>query len=407
MKRSRLLILIMVVAIFVSFSTFIVSNFVQLKIDDKVLVSASRYDELQALENRFAKVLYLEEYIEDHFYREIDDIPFDDYLFKGVFEAIDDPYSVYMTREEYQAFKEINSGTYSGIGVTVTEGEDHIVTVVSPIEGTPGEAAGLMPGDRIVKVDGIDIRGESLDYAVSLIKGEEGTDVSLTIDREDTEIFTVTITRAVVVTKSVIFEALEENLGYLRITTFDDKSYSEFEAAINELMSAGVSGLVIDLRNNPGGSLNEVVKIADLLLGEQIIVYTQDREGNKDVERSDRSRVDLPLVVLTNRGSASASEILTAAIQDSNSGVVVGETTFGKGVVQISVPLRDGSAFKLTISEYFTPNGVNIHGVGIEPDINLEDIEAQGYDLEESEDGVLDFATDYLTTITQGADHDH
>jgi len=407
MKRSRLLILIMVVAIFVSFSTFIVSNFVQLKIDDKVLVSASRYDELQALENRFAKVLYLEEYIEDHFYREIDDIPFDDYLLKGVFEAIDDPYSVYMTREEYQAFKEINSGTYSGIGVTVTEGEDHVVTVVSPIEGTPGEAAGLMPGDRIVKVDGIDIRGESLDYAVSLIKGEEGTDVSLTIDREDAEIFTVTITRAVVVTKSVIFEVLEENLGYLRITTFDDKSYSEFEAAINELMTAGVSGLVIDLRNNPGGSLNEVVKIADLLLGEQIIVYTQDREGNKDVERSGRSRVDLPMVVLTNRGSASASEILTAAIQDSNSGVVVGETTFGKGVVQISVPLRDGSAFKLTISEYFTPNGVNIHGIGIEPDINLEDIEARGYDLEESEDGVLDFATDYLITITQGADHDH
>ncbi|OPL07390.1 MAG: hypothetical protein AVO33_05650 [delta proteobacterium ML8_F1] len=407
MKRSRVVILVTIISIFVAFSTFVVSNYVQIRLDDKILVSADRYEELQALEDRFSKVLYLEGYIRDHYYKDIENIPFDDYLLKGVFEAVDDPYSAYMTREEFDAFKEINSGTYSGIGVTVTEGEDRIVTVVSPIEGTPGEAAGLKPGDRIVKVDGIDIRGESLDYAVSLIKGEEGTSVDLTIDRDGSDIFTVTITRAVVVTKAVNFEVLDHDVGYLRIVTFDDKSFSEFEAAVNQLLEKGVSSLVIDLRNNPGGSLHEVVEIADLLLGEQIIVYTQDREGHKEVERSDRSRVDLPLVVLTNRGSASASEILTAAIQDSNSGIVIGETTFGKGVVQISVPLRDGSAFKLTISEYFTPNGVNIHGVGIEPDIGLEDIEAQGYDLEESEDGVLDFAVDYLKTINQGAGHDH
>ena len=185
----------------------------------------------------------------------------------------------------------------------------------------------------------------------------------------------------------------------MRLKIFDDKSYDEFKSNIDSLLGQGMESLIIDLRSNPGGSLNEVVNIADMILGEQIIVYTEDRQGNKRIEQSDKDELDIPIVVLTNGGSASASEILTAAIQDTDSGVVMGSTTFGKGVVQLSVPLQDGSAFKLTVSEYFTPNGINIHGIGIEPDYDEEFIENQGFTIDEENDGVLDYAIDYLKKV--------
>lgn len=399
MKKSKVLVLVIIMVIITSVVTFTVSNLIQIKLDDKIFVRADKYEYLQELEYRFDKLLYLEEYIDDNYYKETEEVNFDDFVIKGLFEALEDPYSTYMTAEEYQKFVEINTGTYTGIGVIVTESEEGYIEVVSPIDGTPGQAAGLKPGDRIIKVDGIDVTSKEIDYVVTLIKGEEGTNVTLTIDRDDNGIFDVDITRARIVTKSVISEILEDSIGYIRINIFDDKSYDEFKDNINVLLESNVESLIIDLRNNPGGSLNEVIKISDLLLGDQIIVYTEDREGNREVERSDKNKINLPLIVLTNGGSASASEILTAAIQDTNSGVVVGDTTFGKGLVQLSVPLKDGSAFKLTVSEYFTPNGVNIHGIGIKPDYDVEYIESEGYIIDDENDGVLEFATDYIKTV--------
>jgi carboxyl-terminal processing protease len=399
MKKSKVLVLVIIMVIITSVVTFTVSNLIQIKLDDKIFVRADKYEYLQELEYRFDKLLYLEEYIDDNYYKETEEVNFDDFVIKGLFEALEDPYSTYMTAEEYQKFVEINTGTYTGIGVIVTESEEGYIEVVSPIDGTPGQAAGLKPGDRIIKVDGIDVTSKEIDYVVTLIKGEEGTNVTLTIDRDDNGIFDVDITRARIVTKSVTSEILEDSIGYIRINIFDDKSYDEFKDNINVLLESNVESLIIDLRNNPGGSLNEVIKISDLLLGDQIIVYTEDREGNREVERSDKNKINLPLIVLTNGGSASASEILTAAIQDTNSGVVIGDTTFGKGLVQLSVPLKDGSAFKLTVSEYFTPNGVNIHGIGIKPDYDVEYIESEGYIIDDENDGVLEFATDYIKTV--------
>ncbi len=396
MKKSKIIILMIIMVIMTSVVTFTVSNLVQIKLDDKIFVRADKYEYLQELEYRFDKLLYLEDYINDNYYKETEEVGFDDFVIKGLFEALEDPYSTYMTAEEYQKFVEINTGTYSGIGVIVTESEDGYIEVVSPIDGTPGQAAGLKPGDRIIKVDGIDVTTRKIDYVVSLIKGEEGTSVTLTIDRDDDGIFDVDITRAKIVTKSVASEVLEDSIGYIRINIFDDKSYDEFKENINGLLESDVESLIIDVRSNPGGSLNEVIKIADLLLGDQIIVYTEDRDGNREIERSDKNKINVPIVVLTNGGSASASEILTAAIQDTNSGVVIGDTTFGKGLVQLSVPLKDGSAFKLTISEYFTPNGTNIHGVGIKPNYDVEYIESKGYIIDDENDGVLDFAIDYI-----------
>lgn len=399
MKKSKVLLLIIITMIVTSFVTFTVSNMIQIKLDDKIFVRSDDYERLQSLENRFDKLLYLEDYIKDNFYKDTESVPFDEYIIKGLFEALDDPYSTYMTVDEYKKFSEINSGSYSGIGVIVTESEAGYIEVVSPIEDTPGEAAGLEPGDRIIKVDGIDVVADDIDYAVSLIKGEEGSKVTLTIDRDNVEIFDVDILRAKITTKAVTSEVMNDDVGYLRINIFDDKSYDEFKENINALLDKNVKSLIIDLRNNPGGSLREVVRIADMLLGDQIIVYTEDRAGNREIERSDKDKIDLPIVVLTNRGSASASEILTAAVQDTNAGTIIGETTFGKGVVQLSVPLQDGSAIKLTISEYFTPNGTNIHGIGIKPNFDVEYIESKGYIVDDTNDGVLDFALDFVKTL--------
>ena len=376
-----------------------VSNLIQIRIDDKIIIREDDYDELKNVFSRFDKLLYLEDYIQENFYKETNDFEFDEYIIKGLFEALDDPYSSYMTIEEFKKFDEHNKGSYSGIGVIVTESDDGYIEVVSPIEDTPGEAAGLLPGDRIIEVDGEFVNADTIDYAITLIKGIEGTPVTLTIQREAVDDFQVDIIRAEIVTIAVESEMLENQIGYVRLKIFDDKSYDEFKSNIDSLLGQGMESLIIDLRSNPGGSLNEVVNIADMILGEQIIVYTEDRQGNKRIEQSDKDELDIPIVVLTNGGSASASEILTAAIQDTDSGVVMGSTTFGKGVVQLSVPLQDGSAFKLTVSEYFTPNGINIHGIGIEPDYDEEFIENQGFTIDEENDGVLDYAIDYLKKV--------
>jgi carboxyl-terminal processing protease len=396
MRKGKVFFIVILTIVITAFATFAISNLIQLRVEDKVIITAEDYEQLKGIQERFDKMLYLEDYIKENFYKETAEYDFDDYVIKGLFQALEDPYSTYMTAEEFTIYDEHNKGSYSGIGVIVTESEYGYIEVVSPIEGTPGEAAGLQPGDRIVKVDGTSVEAAKLEYAITLIKGEEGTPVILTIQREGVEQFDVEIIRAEIVTFAVESEMLEENVGYVRIKLFDDKSYDEFKIHVDGLVHQGMNSMILDLRSNPGGSLGEVVDIADFLLGEQIIVYTEDREGNQRIERSDADKIDLPMVVLTDGGSASASEILTAAIQDTSSGVVMGSNTFGKGVVQLSVPLQDGSAFKLTVSEYFTPNGLNIHGTGIAPDYDIEMIESAGYIIDEEHDGVLDYAIDFL-----------
>ena len=288
-----------------------------------------------------------------------------------------------MNKNQFEDFNEQSTGTYGGIGIIVTAGKGDFITIVSPIEDTPGEAAGLKSGDKIIEANGVEVFSETMDEAIDIMKGEPNTEVTLKIKRGQ-EIFDVSITRELIVLKSVKSRVVD-NYGVLRITMFDNKVSDEFDENLSKLLSRDIEGLIIDLRNNPGGSLSEVIKIADKLLGEQLIVYTETKNGTKQEYTSDASKVDLPITVLVNEGSASASEILTGAIQDSKAGTIIGTTTFGKGLVQSVMPLNDGTGFKLTTAQYFTPNGRYIHDVGIEPDISIELPESY-YELEDAND---------------------
>lgn len=322
---------------------------------------------------QYEKFLALKEYLNKNYYRELDEEKLMEGAIKGMFDSIDDPYTLYMDDKEFGDLMTRTQGTYGGIGVIVTPGDDGYVTVVSPIENTPGEKSGLLPGDRIMAVDGEPIYADKLDYAVSLMKGDPDTNVKLSILRGGAkETFDVDIKREEIRLETVRSEVMEKDIGYIRISTFDEQTASDFKDHLNGLKKKNVKGIILDLRNNPGGLLDQCVEIADEILGDQIIVYTEDRNGKKNVEKSDKKQLELPITVLVNKGSASASEILAGAIKDGNKGKIVGTTTFGKGLVQQVRPLTDGTGFKFTVSEYFTPNGTNIHGIGVEPDVVVE-----------------------------------
>jgi carboxyl-terminal processing protease len=383
MKKSKLIAIIIIVALISSIATFTLSNIFEVKYDDKVIVSNEKYESLIHLEKKYEKVERLEDFIGENYYKEVPIETIQEGVLHGLFQSLDDPYSNYMNEKQFGAFNEQSTGTYGGIGIIVTAGKGDFITIVSPIEDTPGEAAGLKSGDKIVEANGTEVFSETMDEAIDIMKGEPNTDVTLKIKRGQ-EIFDVSITRELIVLKSVKSRVVDD-YGILRITIFDNKVSDEFDENLKELLSRDIKGLIIDLRNNPGGSLSEVVEIADEILGEQLIVYTQTRDGNKQEYSSDPSQIDLPITVLVNEGSASASEILTGAIQDSNSGTIIGTTTFGKGLVQSVMPLNDGTGFKLTTSQYFTPNGRYIHDVGIEPDISIELPESY-FELEDPSD---------------------
>ena len=362
-----------ILVIITSMMTFTVTNIVTLTVGNKVVIPKSDFEYYKDIQRTYSKVLALKDFIEKNYYKPVDTEKMEDGIIRGLFASLEDPYSVYMNNKEFDDFMVHTKGTYGGIGVIMTPGEDGFVTVVSPIEDTPGERAGLISGDKIIKVDGKDVTAEKLDEAVAMIKGDPGTKVELTVvrtGREDS--FTVKITREEIRLKTVKSRILENNIGYIRITMFDEQTADDFKTQLNQLKKKNITGLVIDLRNNPGGLLSECVKIADELLGKQVIVYTEDRAGNREYERSNGKKVEFPYVLLVNQGSASASEILAGAVKDTESGTLIGTTTFGKGLVQRVKPLEDGTGFKLTTSQYFTPNGVNIHGKGIEPNIVVE-----------------------------------
>lgn len=327
--------------------------------------------------NVLSKVDYIESIIDKLYYFEIEDEKLQDGIYAGLIEGLDDPYAKYYTVEEYAKLKEDNSGEYAGVGVVVRQdNETGCPVAVSIVEGSPAESVDIKPGDYVVQIDDYEIQSsDDLDYLVSLIRGEEGTDVVLKIYRpDDMEYHDVTITRQIVENKTISSYMIDDNIGYIRITQFISNTDEQFKEAVESLTSQGMKALMIDVRDNPGGMLDTVVNICDYILPEGIIVYDEDRDGNviSSYEVTDSHYLDIPMVVLVNGESASASEILTGALKDYGVAVIVGENTFGKGIVQSVIPLSDGSAVKLTTSKYFTPNGNDIHGVGIAPDIEID-----------------------------------
>ncbi len=330
------------------------------------------------------KLQTLEATIKNYFYlHEVTDEELQNGIYKGMLEALDDPYSEYYTAEELDALLTDTEGIYYGIGAYVSIDEETTLPKISGvIEGTPAEEAQLRPNDIIYEVDGTSTYGLSLTEVVSLIKGEENTEVTLTIIREgESDYLSVPVTRRRVETPTVSYEMLDDGMAYIEITEFDDVTVDQFADALATVKGSGMRGLILDLRANPGGSLTSVVEIARMILPEGMIVYTEDKNGVRNEYTCDGSKeLEVPLVVLVDMNSASAAEILAGAIQDYGIGTLVGTTTFGKGIVQQVIPFEDGSAIKLTISSYFTPNGRNIHGTGIEPDVVCEfDSEAYYY----------------------------
>ncbi len=315
-------------------------------------------------------------------------------IYNGMLDATGDKYADYFTYEELVDMLQSTEGVYYGIGATVQLDTTGYVRIAGTIAGSPAEAQGLRENDIIYMVDGEDLYGYSLEEAVALIRGEEGTSVDLTIIREGEEM-EFTIVRAKVENPTVTYEMKEDNIGYIRISEFDDVTVNQFKEALASVKEQGAQGLIIDLRSNPGGLLSAVVSIAQEILPKGLIVYTENKAGERDEYSCDGSKeLDIPLVVLVNGNSASASEILSGAIKDYGIGTLVGTKTYGKGIVQQVMSLSDNTAVKLTVSAYYTPKGNNIHGTGIEPDVEIE-LDADAY-YDEGIDNQLDKAIEVL-----------
>ncbi len=315
------------------------------------------------------------QYIDNYFYDEIDDNVIYDAMLHAALNSLGDPYSTYYSPKEFDMLLESSSGTYSGIGATVSQNmETGKVTIVKPFIDSPAMKAGVLPGDEIFKVEGIPIEGMDLNEVVSYLKGPEGTDVHVTFIRDEKEI-EITITRAKIVVQFVTSRMLEDNIGYIMVSEFEETTDEQFSEAIDELMKQGMKGLIVDLRDNPGGLVDTVVNMLDRIAPKNsLLVYTEDKYGSKVSSYAHKDSVlEVPLVVLVNGNSASASEIFAGAVQDLGLGKIVGTQTFGKGIVQSVIPImQDISGIKVTSSKYFTPKGVCIHGVGITPDVVVE-----------------------------------
>lgn len=343
------------------------------------------------------KVAILENMIENEYYLDdVDAAQLREGAYEGIVAALDDIYSVYYTAEEAEEVFQQIDGIFYGIGAYVqTDTVTGYAKVSSVIPNTPAEEAGLQTDDIFYMVDGEDLAGLDLNQVVARIKGAEGTTVHLTMVR-DNELFEVDVERRKIESTTVDYSILEDGIGYIQIIEFDDVTINQFEEAISSVESQGAEGVIIDLRANPGGSLNAVVEVADMLLEKGLILYAEDKDGNREEYFSDADcKWDKPIVLLVDRNSASASEVLAGALKDHEKATLVGTTTYGKGIVQNIRMLRDGSAVKLTISAYYTPSGINIHGTGIEPDVVVE-FDGEAYYGEEQFDNQLDKAKEVL-----------
>lgn len=327
------------------------------------------------------KLKLLEDTIGKYYLESVDEQTLEKGVYDGLVKALGDPYSVYYSAEELKELQDKTEGIYYGIGAYIgIDADTSLPRLTGIIEGTPAQESGLRAGDLLYKVDGEEVQGLELTQVVSKVKGEEGTTVHLTIIREgESDYLEIDVVRRKVESPTVNQKMLDNNIGYIQITEFDTVTLDQFTEALAVCRGSGMKGLILDLRGNPGGNLNTVCDIAREILPKGLIVYTEDKNGKRTEYTCDgTNQMKEPLVVLVDSGSASASEILAGAIKDYGIGTLVGTTTFGKGIVQRIISLSDGSAVKLTVSNYYTPNGNNIHKIGIAPDIE-EKFDGEAY----------------------------
>jgi peptidase, S41 family len=373
-KRSsqqvyRTIMLVIITVLITSLvTTIVIYNFV-IK-SGKIAIKSDDNSSLGGLEATLASFRSV---LEEKYMGEIDDETLIEGAIKGYVSALGDPYTTYYTKEEMDELMEETTGNYVGIGIYMTlDLENNAIYVVKPMEGSPAEEAGIKAGDLITKVDGIEYSGEELDQASNAIKGKEGTKVKLEI-LSNGQTREIEVERRKIIVSHIV-EKKFDNIGYLLIEDFDGGCADEFEEKYKELEKQGIDRLIIDLRNNGGGVVNEAVDIADMLLEkDKTILITKDKKGNEEIKKCDNeASITMPVVVLTNGYSASASEILVGALKDNERATIVGTKTYGKGVIQEVDRLNDGSGLKITIEEYYTPNRDKINKVGIKPDEEIE-----------------------------------
>lgn len=321
------------------------------------------------------KLSYLKKLIDETYLHDVKEKDLNEGIYKGYVEGLGDQYSAYYDKKETKELTESLDGSFSGIGAVMTQdASSGVITITRVYDDSPAKKAGIKTGDILYRVEEKTVTGKDLDKVVSWIKGKKGTKVNLTLLRgTNSDKIKVTATRDVINVETVKYKVLENQIGYISISEFDSVTGAQFAKALKQLQKKNIEGLVVDLRNNPGGSLSTVCDILDSILPKGLIVYTKDKNGKKEEYTSDeKHRLNLPMSVLVNGQSASASEIFAGAVQDYGKAEIIGTQTYGKGVVQNLFDLKDGTCVKLTTSEYFTPKGRNIDGKGITPDVKIE-----------------------------------
>ncbi len=352
-------------------------------------------------DNLGARLSEINSYVDNYFINDYDKEKMADNALEGYVAALNDPYTEYISKSEYKEFMSELTGNYKGIGVEVYVDTDGYITVLSAFDDSPASNAGILPGDKIVGVNDTAVNIDNYNEAINMMRGigEYGKtdDMTLTILRGSKKI-KVDITRTEVVNQTVKTKMLDNNIGYVRISQFDDDTGTDFSRLTDNLIADGAKSLIIDLRDNPGGVLTGVVNVADKLLGKGKIITIKEKSGKETVYNSDKNEVDLPMCVLINRNSASASEVLAGALKDHKKATLVGEKSFGKGIVQTIFDLSDKSALKITTAKYYTPNGTCIHGKGIQPDYKVElNADKNIMALDASEDTQLQKAIEILS----------
>lgn len=342
--------------------------------------SESAYQEV------FKKLSILNQYIDKYYIYDTEDAQYMDGIYKGYVESLGDKYSTYYSADEFKDLTEKTNGSYCGLGAYVSQDEAGRVYIVKPIKGSEAERLGIQPDDIVYSVDGKLATGEDLSTVTSWLKGEEGTTAQLVIYRNGEEM-EFTVVRSVVEDQTVDYRMLEDQLGYIQIATFETVTTKQYIEAVDDLDSQGANGLIIDLRDNGGGVFDSAITMVDRMLKDGRIVSVKNKSGEEKVyETTDQLSYDKPVVILINKNTASASEVFSGAMKDHGLATLVGQKSYGKGIVQTIMSLADGSAIKLTTAEYYSPNGTNIQGTGFEPDVEVElDLDAftDGYSLEE------------------------
>ncbi len=351
--------------------------------------------------SRSAKVEIMESYLDQYYVEEFDETLVEEMLFSGMAAGVGDRYTYYMPEETLEQYLENTNGNFDGVGIEVYTTQDGEVVISRVMEGQPAQQAGMQEGDVIIGVDGEDMRGKMISDVAAKIRGKAGTEVTIEVLRKSTgETLKMTMQRAVVVMESVDSRMINGKIGYISISGFKENTYDQFKAALDALQKDGMKGLVLDLRDNPGGLVKSVYQIGEELLPEGTMVYTLDKQEKRDDLKCDETYLDIPLVVLVNENSASASEILAGAVKDMDRGKLVGMQTFGKGLVQRLFTLPDGSGLNVTIQKYYTPKGTSIHGIGIEPDevvqLGEKYLATALTDIPEGEDAQLQKALEVL-----------